>query len=985
MMFQWNHCTQSAWCVDFYPTQSYIYTMDDEALQGLQSLASRIEQTRALQYFEQLKASSDGWKLTAQALTSGSYEGNDHVKFFCLQVIEYYLRTRYGEGNQEEHALVKNLIARLLQLQGQRQDKSFLRNKVSQIISLAFVIDYPVRWVRFFSDLLQSLSIGHLAVDMYLRILLQIDSEVVDREIVHTPQETDRNTRIKDAMRDHSVLQLAESWLQIMNEYSSTQPEIVCMCLDVVGKYISWIDIGLIANDKFVPVIIRFMSMPLLRESACDCIHEIISKGMDPVAKTKLVESFTDVLENVGVLNLSEDEDGDFLAKMAKLINCMGVQLISSWQKLLKVDAQKAGETLVAVENKVSLLFRFLGDEDDDVSGAVATFTTDYISLLKQMDPITPKQRENIEALLYILIKKMKFDESYNFEHEGEDEAMFMEYRKQLKTIFTNLASLDSQLVLITVHNIVTHTLSQWKNMELKDIEVAITLLYTLAEALPSSQGQHFTGDVTKATALQEMMRLLITSRVSCQGHMIVMIHFFETVVRYEKFFQCEPQHVPDVLMAFMDERGFHHRSSQVRSRASYLFSRFVKGLKGQINNYIDDIFKRIGDLLVLNTPDNGYQHLLSNDDQLFVYETAGSLIVSSNFPPEKKSALMKQVLAPIAAKFALLMEKMIAEKDENKQLAYAQSINNAMALASRASKGFSSQQTMQNCGCEGVFVELLQIFIQAVTVPVHRQLIHVGVRQYMHRMVVCLEKEILPFVPVVLENLLKQPDARELHDFIPLMNQMIMKFKSAISPFLQEVFMPVVSTIFRVLTQPTDDLDQVAVADKRSLQKSYYQFISTIVSNDVLDVLKNQEVHNLHQVLITIVQGATEFPDPSSQKTCFNILKRLVAAWGGKDGLQGFPDFVYKSIIPACFMAPMKPEFDLKDAQTTLALNEAALCLKCVLEQRGDEMINYLQGDYLPTHRLSPDQAREFCDALKSESKLFRNYFKTFFTKAKS
>lgn len=68
----------------------------------------------------------------------------------------------------------------------------------------------------------------------------------------------------------------------------------------------SWIDIGLIANDRFVPVIIRFMSNPLLRESACDCIHDIVSKGMDPVAKTKLVESFTDVLDNVGVLNLSE-------------------------------------------------------------------------------------------------------------------------------------------------------------------------------------------------------------------------------------------------------------------------------------------------------------------------------------------------------------------------------------------------------------------------------------------------------------------------------------------------------------------------------------------------------------------------------------------------------------------------------------------------------------------------------------------------------
>ena len=98
--------------------------------------------------------------------------------------------------------------------------------------------------------------------------------------------------------------------------------------------------------------------------------------------------------------------------------------------------------------------------------------------------------------------------------------------------------------------------------------------------------------------------------------------------------------------------------------------------------------------------------------------------------------------------------------------------------FSSRASKGFSNQQTMQACSCELVFVELLQMFIQAVNVPVHRQLVQIGVRQYMHRMVVCMEREILPFVPVVLENLLKQPDARELHDFIPLMNQLIMKFK---------------------------------------------------------------------------------------------------------------------------------------------------------------------------------------------------------------
>lgn len=78
------------------------------------------------------------------------------------------------------------------------------------------------------------------------------------------------------------------------------------MCLDVIGRYVSWVDISLFANDRLVIVLLEFMKNKLLRESTCDCIHEIISKGMDPVAKTKLVESFATVLDSAGVMNVSE-------------------------------------------------------------------------------------------------------------------------------------------------------------------------------------------------------------------------------------------------------------------------------------------------------------------------------------------------------------------------------------------------------------------------------------------------------------------------------------------------------------------------------------------------------------------------------------------------------------------------------------------------------------------------------------------------------
>ena len=45
------------------------------------------------------------------------------------------------------------------------------------------------QWPMFFSDLLQCASSGaQTSVDLYLRVLLTIDEEVVDRQIIHTQE-----------------------------------------------------------------------------------------------------------------------------------------------------------------------------------------------------------------------------------------------------------------------------------------------------------------------------------------------------------------------------------------------------------------------------------------------------------------------------------------------------------------------------------------------------------------------------------------------------------------------------------------------------------------------------------------------------------------------------------------------------------------------------------------------------------------------------
>jgi hypothetical protein len=60
--------------------------------------------------------------------------------------------------------------------------------------------------------------------------------------------------------------------------------------LQVIGAYVSWIDIGLVINDRYLQFFSYSLGKQELRETTCECIEEIINKGMDPNAKLKIID-----------------------------------------------------------------------------------------------------------------------------------------------------------------------------------------------------------------------------------------------------------------------------------------------------------------------------------------------------------------------------------------------------------------------------------------------------------------------------------------------------------------------------------------------------------------------------------------------------------------------------------------------------------------------------------------------------------------------
>ncbi|XP_064088049.1 exportin-T-like [Macrobrachium nipponense] len=978
--------------------------MDAHMLQGLWAPESHEQHTRALEYLQKLRESKDGWQMCGATLNTGGTLLDEKVKFVCLQVMEHFARTGYITSSVEEQQIFRQHLSHWMStlFMCNEPEKVFILNKTAQIMALVFVIDYPSRWPTFMTDLLSVLQMGPPAVNLYLRILLAVDTEVVDREVIHTQVETDRNTLIKDAMREQCVLDLTNSWYNILVKYEKSNPELVCQCHEVIGAYIAWIDISLIANDRFVCKLVDHLKEPLLREAAADCIHEIITKGMDPLTKTQLIESFVTVLDQAGVLKPVDDDDSDFLVKLARLINGIGVQLILSWQKLDKADNEKREMVRAAIENKVTLLLTFLASDYDDISAAVFDFARDYIQLIKQTGSISNVEQGLLENMLFVVITKTKYDESYNFEQAGEEEAMFDEYRKKLKVVFDNLAALVPELVLKVSKDYVITTLSRWQASSYEDVEAAVSLFYSLGEALPASHGNHFSlpntlNDISeqqgsicklKTSAMQEMMRLLVTSGVSSHSHPAVSLQFFECVARYEKFFTCEPEYIPSILTAFLDSRGMRNKTPRVRSRTSYLFSRIVRCLKNHIIKYTEDILSQLTELLALAPPDNGQiVPLLSNDDQLYLFEAAAMLIVFGTSDGPNKEILMRNLLSPVFTKVTLLMEKLQQEQDPVRQMGYAKGICHAMSVTARTSKAFSNQNSMSACGCVQLYLDALQLFINCLNVGIERELIGSGVRQLMHRLVVCLDGgNLLPLLPPASQALLHTPSSVVLTEYLPLINQIITKFQNEISVFLHNIFVPLVSAIFAALSEAIEDNDEEEKRTRTLLQRNYYLFLTTIISNNLIDVIAALESNILHQVLMSIVQGAIEFPDPVAQKNCFVILRRLTEAWCDKnDHPPGFIEFLYTQVVPACFLAPLKTTFDLNDAQTILALHESVTCLQSVYKKRGEELITYLQSEYLPKMDMSQELIDEYCQALTSDAKFFRNYSKLFFQRAKS
>ena len=126
------------------------------------------------------------------------------------------------------------------------------------ILVRLFSQEYLASWPTFFDELLALLSQGPPMVDLFLRICLTIDEEIVARYILRTDQEASLATQIvtlsallvtflkakpphtimqKDKMREKDIERIVEVWYQVLATFYETHPDLVNLTLSCIGTY----------------------------------------------------------------------------------------------------------------------------------------------------------------------------------------------------------------------------------------------------------------------------------------------------------------------------------------------------------------------------------------------------------------------------------------------------------------------------------------------------------------------------------------------------------------------------------------------------------------------------------------------------------------------------------------------------------------------------------------------------------------------------
>ena len=973
----------------------------------------------------------------------------DIVRIFSLEIVNSAIRA--GIVDQQNLGVVKQQLLEYLSKEYSPQSTSAskapdswtIENKIAQTITYLFCGLYDSVWPTFFDDLL-NLTVGGsgqrdnaVGVAFYLRVIDSIHDEIGDVLQARSREEQERATVLKDLIRVRDAAKIAASWQEILSQWQLTNGTIGELTMKSIGKWVSWTDISYVVNPQMLQLISmqieqsRTTELSFAEQKARNCaigaVTEIISKKMPATDKINMIEfmGIHTIVEKLATWPTLADQnkshyDVDLAELVAKLVNAVIIDVI----RALETEQQstttwrKAEQTLQVF---LPHLLRFFSDAYDDVCSHVLLAMTDVLSFFRrafQGEEFVSQRVSVLVPILKAIFEKSKIDElsEMNGEYDGdnneEEEAEFLELRKRLSNLQSAIAAADEQLYIDAVSELVNNTFerlqSQGGRIDWRDLELALHEMYLLGELAVKSGGlyQKNKPNSPSAERLVRMILLMVQSNAGSFPVPEIQIQYMEICVRYSSFFEKHAEHVEGVLRNFIQLA--HSSNTRVRLRSWYLLQRFVRQQRHNVGPVADTVVPNLSDLLTIRAelPSNNADEDSDDENtdstftsQLYLFETIGCIISTTNVPSDKQIHYAQIVMQPIFAD----VHNNLSIANSNKQ-ACMQVHHDLMAFGNIARGYFdwSGSATLQAAGnipgpIKDAFGQVSEVTLIALETLKSSFDIRTAARFTFARLLAMVGQQMLEQLPRWVDGLLIESSSRdEMAQLLRLLDQVTFGFKNDVLNFLDALFGGLLQRVWAGISAPTTGTDDEV--EHAELKREYLNFLLVVLGNGLGGILvSNTNQPHFETVIESIEHFTKDISDPTTAKMAFQLLARMCMVWGGPDvvpgqipvdvnqsqqpELPGFKHFMMTRFSPLCWAMPSNPNFNPKDGQSRQVLMEAAALQKTIFAKNGEGYIAYLRDTELPTVGLQggPMMDDFFVKLRTMETKAWKSWFAKF------
>lgn len=906
--------------------------LETAVLLCLNPVADKNLRERALQYCQNLRQSQDGWAFVLQRLSTHM---RPEVAFWCLQVIHETLsdQSRYPASFSNDQVVA--IRAKLLEyfshvvypekfINGTAQGMphatpvpfpSFLLNKLAQILVSVIAADFPHVWPNAFQDTVLPLVSPNQASEsstvMFFRILRALDEDVTSIRATQI-SETARKTsiRVKDAMRDNCVTALISRCADLISS-----PRYVSLAFDVISRYVEWMDIGLIVQDKIIsPMYATIASASVInsRPAAAVALRAIMTKRMDAASKVELMNSLQieTLLRSipVNIVCADEEELGNSelghqsgQVEVAALVNTTIVVALEVLKEATKNGTPvENGAEVAATSSRIAqvalpVALRFLNENTDEgTSSQTLQCVTAYVNIFSRVtrcnkNGTTGEGIAAMIAILKVVEERALFGKEFDPDDDkSEDQRSFFDLRRVLlKSVFGSVVRPFPGMCLEFVSSLFAKAAS---NGDIPRTELALSMLIALVVTSPETPELNDLRSKVVANPPEcmsfdsGMSRSVQNSTQLAQKHQLerVSTTYFDLVARSYRLFltRANPALLSAVFPAFLDNRGMGHRSSEkVRSKAAYSLLKLMKPLRGIITMLQLDAI--LGAVQIYLFPLNKDVAGQGSRDQMMIYEAVGYLLGTDH----KRESSMKYLSAvlqslieglhtndyvsalPFITAAGFLSKgfggdsKPLLLLNESRQETTGSRIVNPQFGNDDSSKEVKIQRvTPIGQEMQMIWMSCLEAVLKASSsvFGMQRDSSLEDVRSklvfFLHRMVDTIGARMLPYLEQSVSSLLNTSrSAVELRDVIILVSQAVTKFGTHSESLVMHVYAPIVQYAHQH-SYTLDPKSSMAISEESRETVEMHRAYTYFMHAIIGTELIKILIHPNHQSLIQVV-----------------------------------------------------------------------------------------------------------------------------------